>query len=432
MRATEEPIHMKNIDIRIATVWALSCLAGSGAIAQQPPGNLPVKQVTLFTSGVAYTERGGTVDGDAAVPLTFRTAQINDILKSMVLLDRGGKVQAATYGSRDPIGRSLQAFAVDVTFNTTRDSVLGSLRGARVSVASAGKPTIEGQIVGVEQKQVAGADGKPITAAYIDLLTDTGIMSVTLDSEKTVNLLDERLSHEFHDALALLASGTDDQRRSVMLHFAGNGKRDVSVGYVMEAPIWKISYRLLISGDGANSKPYLQGWALVENTTDEDWKDVNLSLVSGRPVSFIQDLYQPLYIPRPVVGPDVVASPYPQTHDEGLGTYVTPLNNAQADDVSGALKSAFRPTNNGAAGGQLGGPGGGGLSGHSPIQRRQSGALGMDGALADFDLARQSVDAQAAGEKAGELFQYSISTPVNLASPASGSDDPGHSSRHRN
>ena len=166
---------MKHIDLRIAAVWALSCLAGSGATAQQPPpGMLPVKQVTLFTSGVAYTERGGTVDGDAAVPLTFRTAQINDILKSMVLLDRGGKVQPATYGSRDPIGRSLQAFAVDVTSNTTRDAVLGSLRGAKVSVASAGKPTLEGQIVGVEQKQIAGVDGKPINATYIDLLTDSG------------------------------------------------------------------------------------------------------------------------------------------------------------------------------------------------------------------------------------------------------------------
>ena len=172
--------------------------------------------------------------------------------------------------------------------------------------------------MGVEQKQVAGADGKPINATYIDLLTDSGIMSVALDADKTVNILDERLNHEFHDALALLATGTDDQRRSVMLHFAGNGKRDVRVGYVMEAPIWKISYRLLLGGDGAATKPYLQGWALVENTTDEDWKDVNLSLVSGRPVSFIQDLYQPLYIPRPVVGPDVLASPYPQTHDEGL------------------------------------------------------------------------------------------------------------------
>ena len=242
--------------------------------------------------------------------------------------------------------------------------------------------------------------------------------SLRWTQDKTVNILDERLNHEFHDALALLATGTDDQRRSVMLHFAGIGRRDVRVGYVMEAPIWKISYRLLLGGDGAAAKPYLQGWALVENTTDEDWNNVNLSLVSGRPVSFIQDLYQPLYIPRPVVGPDIVASPYPQTHDEGL-TSVTALNNAQAADVSGALRSLYAPIYSGGIGGQ---------HGARPAVRRTYSGNSHDplvvGAankpaeakftVGNAEFAKQSVDAQAAGEKAGELFQYNISTPISL------------------
>lgn len=390
------------------TAAIIAILIAAAAQGQTPPpSTLPIKQITLFTSGVAYTERAGTVEGDAAVPLTFRTAQINDILKSMVLLDKGGKVQPATYASRDPIGRSLQSFAVDVTANSSRESVLASLRGAKVSVTSTGKPTIEGQIVGVEQRQVAGADGKPIMASYISLLTDFGLVSIALDSDKTVKLLDERLNKEFHDALALLATGTDDQRRSVMLHFAGAGKRDVTVGYVMEAPIWKISYRLLLGA----AKPYLQGWALVENTTDEDWKEVNLSLVSGRPISFIQDLYQPLYIPRPVVGPDVVASPYPQTHDEAL----------QADRKAGAIANQdtlynFAATVNRAEGAM--GPSGpnGAIQGYSSIQRRPTSSLRSLGGMAfsDTDAARQSVDAQAAGEKSGELFQYAIATPVSL------------------
>src|ERR1043165_5872750 len=88
---------------------------------------LPVRRVTLFTSGVAYTERGGAVEGDASVPLTFRTAQINDILKSMVLLDETGRVQPATYAAKDPIGRTLQSFAVDVTNNLSQQSILAQL-----------------------------------------------------------------------------------------------------------------------------------------------------------------------------------------------------------------------------------------------------------------------------------------------------------------
>ena len=79
-----------------SAMLALSASAACAQVDQGPPSSLPVRQVTLFTSGVSYTERSGQVDGDASIPLLFRTAQINDILKSLVLLDRGGKVQPAT------------------------------------------------------------------------------------------------------------------------------------------------------------------------------------------------------------------------------------------------------------------------------------------------------------------------------------------------
>ena len=110
------------------------------------------------------------------------------------------------------------------------------------------------------------------------------------------------------------------------------------IGYVVETPVWKTSYRLILSGPGdlqdekgrkdrgdekdkagpatkpgeGGAKPAteakLQGWAIIENQTDNDWNDVQLSLVSGRPISFIQDLYRPLYIPRPTVQPELYAS----------------------------------------------------------------------------------------------------------------------------
>ena len=195
-----------------------------------------------------------------------------------------------------------------------------------------------------------------------------------------------------------LATQTDEQRRQVTLHFAGKGKREVRVGYVTEAPLWKMSYRLLIGGaNPANTgKPYLQGWAMVENTSDDDWQNVRLSLVSGRPISFIQDLYQPLYLPRPVVGPDVVASPYPQTHDGSLlsenetrlGTTLT-TGRAGASGPSSAAAQSL------------------------PDGIQSQLAFSNDGSmLVKFDPAR-SVQAQAAGQKAGELFQYNIRTPVS-------------------
>jgi hypothetical protein len=409
--------------MKILSLLTLAALLAVSARAQAPAplaDPLPVRQVTLFTSGVSYTERGGEVDGNASVALVFRTAQINDILKSLVLIDARGRVQPALYAARDPIGRTLQSFAIDVTQNLSQMEILNRLRGAKVTVETTNKGVLTGQIVGVEQRQVAGDDGKPITAPYLILLGDSGLTAIRLDAEKTVKLLDERLDREFREALGLLASGADEQRRQVTLRFAGEGRRPVRVGYVMEAPLWKMSYRLLLGGakGGPEAKPYLQGWALVENTSDDDWKDVRLSLVSGRPVSFIQDLYQPLYLPRPVVPPDVIASPYPQTHGANLQEETRKVAEGQLKDALAQMPQLYGGTYLGTrsdrAGGEKGEPGppgaagfgGGGLGG---------GRFGRELSAAESAaLLRRSVQAQAAGQSAGELFEYRIETPVTL------------------
>ena len=448
---------VNKLSMRTIITLVSAVLLTTPALAQGPqaaPSTLPVRQVTLFTSGVSYTERGGSVDGDATVPLLFRTTQINDILKSMILLDSNGQVQPATYATRDSVSRALQSFAVDVSSTIRLEDILNRLHGASVSVQSPGKPAVTGQIIGVEQRRVGGDDAKPLNAPYLNLFTDSGLTSLRLDGEQAIRFLDAHLNKEFRDALTLIASGSDDTKRQVMLHFAGNGKREVRVAYVSEAPLWKMSYRLMLDGtegakpalppkagtlkplpksakssssgkadaqgkqEQANGKPYIQGWAVVENTSDEDWQNVRLSLVSGRPVSFIQDLYQPLYLPRPVVGPDVVASPYPQTHEGDL-------QNSFALGLNGALGFG-----GGGAGGGFGGGAPGAGNGRGAQRNRapqgpkgDAGEPGVLDALTDTAarmdvdkdaLLRESVKAQAAGQKAGELFQYNITMPVTL------------------
>lgn len=370
---------------------------------------LPVRAVTLFSSGVSYTMREGEVSGDATIPLAFRTTQINDILKSLILLDSRGTVQPAVYGAKDPVGRTLQSFAVNVTQPLDRAALLNRLRGARVEVKAAkskgGDVTITGQIVSVESKTVILPGGAATVMDILNILSEAGLQSVNLEDVQSLRLLDERLNREFREALTLLASGADDKRRQVTLHFSGEGRRPVRVGYISEAPLWKVSYRLLISGaeskkgDTTAAKPYLQGWAMVENTTEDDWNGVHLSLISGRPVSFIQDLYQPLYLPRPVVPPDIIASPLPQIaeasieDDPALGMPAPP-----ALVRNGALAKSELRRGIGGTGGGGGGFGGG----------------GRESNVALMDSMRQSVAAQATGEKSGELFRYDITTPVTL------------------
>lgn len=386
---------------RSAALLALAAASlAAPVLAQAPPGEasspLPVKQVTLFTSGVAYIERGGAVTGDATVPLSFRTAQINDILKSLTLIDADGKVQPVVYGARDPIGRTLQAFAVDVTQLQSRSELLNRLRGAVVSVTTA-RGLLSGQIVGVETRNVTGPTGTT-TVDTLNLFSADGLQSVRLDDVSAVKLRDARLDRELRAALTTLASGADDQRRPVTLRFSGRGRRDVRVGYIAEAPLWRISYRLLLG-----PKPYLQGWAMVENTTDEDWNGIHLGLVSGRPISFIQDLYQPLYLPRPVVQPDVAASPTPQTHGDDMQA-----GNLLADVPAPAMAAPQS--------------GAGGFPGAATNEQKRVPVTGSVNLLSksnatnslSVDAAARSVTAQAQGASAGELFAYNVTTPVTL------------------
>ena len=368
-------------------------LAQGPAPAKAQESVLPVRAVTLFSSGVAYTQREGRVEGNATVPLTFRTTQINDILKSLVLIDENGKVQPAVYAAKDPVNRTLQSFAVDVTQPLERTALLNRLRGQTIT-ATAASPTT-GKLVSVESKTLLGAEGKSVSAEFLNLLTERGLSTVRLDQVTDISFNDPKVAREFGEALALLAAGADDKRRSVTLRFEGKGERRVQVGYISEAPLWKMSYRLLLSGvKEGSTTPYLQGWALVENTTDEDWNGVSLTLVSGRPISFIQDLYQPQYIARPVIGADLSISPLPQLSES-----------AMEDRSNIAARAAI--TNSmmrGQGGSQRERGSGFALPAPAPVTE-----AGVDGpALIG------SVEAQASGEKQGELFTYKITSPVAL------------------
>jgi hypothetical protein len=308
--------------------------AAPNAAAPAEQAQVPVKQVVLYSSGVGYFEHFGTVKGTGTTELRFKTAQINDILKSLVLQDLDkGRVGVITYPSQDPIAKTLRSFQVDITSNPTLADLLNQLRGAKVTLTS-GAEKVSGTVLGVERKPRPFGEGnnaKVIDVPYLNLISDAGIRSVPLDDVRSLVLEDKKLQDELNRALAALAGARDQDKKPVHISLQGEGERRVRIGYVVETPVWKTSYRLVISDkdNKANAAPKaggeaspggaaLQGWAIVENQTDNDWNDVQLSLVSGRPISFIQDLYQPLYVPRPVVQPELYASLRPQTYDAGM------------------------------------------------------------------------------------------------------------------
>ena len=279
---------------------------------------VPVAKVVLFSSGVGYFEHAGQVTGSVTSELRFKTAQINDVLKSLVVEDTGGgRIGSIAYPSQDPIAKTLKSFRVDISGNPGLGEMLTQLRGAKVQVALANEQ-LTGTILGVEKRvRVVGERGDRIEEWSLSLMSGASVRAIPLDEVRQLELLDPLLKAELEKALSALSQARDQDKKPVVITFDGQGQRAVRLGYVVEAPVWKTSYRLLLSDDPA-TKPKLQGWAIVENQTDNDWNEVTLTLVSGRPVSFVQDLYQPLYVPRPVVEPELYASLRPQTYGGAL------------------------------------------------------------------------------------------------------------------
>lgn len=397
-----------------AGLCSIAAADAPGETRPAAPGALPLSEVILYSSGVGYFERDGEVEGRAQIDLRFKVDDINDLLKSMVVQDfNGGRVGTVTYGSRDPLTKTLKSFGVDLTENPTLGQLLIQARGERVEVYWPNR--VLGTILGIERKDQPVGENKHVEVEYLNLLTEEGLQSVQMSQIQRIKLLNDRLNAELRQALEVLASGHDTQKKTVAITFDGDGKRKVSVAYIAQTPVWKTSYRLVLD---EKDEPFLQGWAIVENTSDEDWNNVRLSLVSGRPISFTMDLYQPLYASRPEVQPELYTSLRPQVYGDAL-------EKAKLGEMAAA-----------------GGFGGGGIGlqgGSSPraqtalaaneallARKRMAPAApglrmaGTDG-MASADAAdkkwnlQQSVISAAQSGEAGELFQYAIKTPVSLA-----------------
>jgi hypothetical protein len=369
--------------------------------------SLPVNEVILYSSGVGYFQRSGKVAGDARVDLSFPAQDVNDLLKSLVVRDLGGgQVTTVAYDSHDPVEKTLQSFALNLNGNPSFAALLEQARGEKVEVtlqqaANTQPGTLTGAILGTEtQKQPAGKDAVA-EVAVLNLWCAEGLRAVKLSDVQRVRFLSPVLEGEVRKALEALAQGHDAQKKGVSLSFAGKGEREVRVGYVVEAPVWKTSYRLVLSKEG---KPFLQGWAVVENPSDEDWQHVGMALVSGRPISFRMDLYDPLYAPRPLVEPELFASLRPPTYE-------------------GAIEG--RPM---AVGGG-GGLGGAGTKPAAPRMLRDMGRVEKDEqqkatglnhnvdrlgeAAVPMDL-RQGVQSAASAQQLGDSFEYVLDEPVSL------------------
>lgn len=358
---------------------------------------VPLSKISLYSSGVGYFQHDGTVNNRTRLDLRLHTSQINDMLKSLVVQDfSGGKVSSITYGSRDPVTKTLGSFGINLNGNPTLGQILMQVRGEPVEV-TAPNP-IAGTLLGVEKKTESVGEGSQhriVEQEYVTLLTEDGIRALSLANVQRIRLTNAALNGELQQALATLATHHDAQKKTVSIAFDGTGNRQARVSYLTETPVWKTSYRLVLDEDKA---PYLQGWAIVENQTPQDWRNVTLSLVSGRPISFAMDLYQPLYNPRPIVQPELYANLKPQTYGDAMDE-LKPMASAPAARNESKKERILSKMTQAAAGGRL----------NAPAESDAAAEMMRGGSLED------GVISMAMAEDKGELFEYRIDQPVTLA-----------------
>jgi len=287
--------------------------------AASPSVNLlPIRRVVLYKNGVGYFEHVGSVRGSEDVHIDFTSAQLNDVLKSLTVLDlSGGRITGVDYNSEAPLARRLATLRLALGERPTQSEFLGALRGARLEVRTGTAPPITGKLLSVERKTRSSAQFTAETDE-ISLISDSGeVRSADLSPATSVRILDHDLAIEVGRYLGLVASAREQDVRRMTISTTGTGQRNLYVSYISEVPLWKTTYRIVLP-TSADKKPLLQGWAIIDNTVGEDWNNVELSLVAGAPHSFIQQLSEPYYGRRPEVPLPESVQLSPQTHGATL------------------------------------------------------------------------------------------------------------------
>jgi len=362
----------------------------------QPVGTLPVRRLTLYKHGVGVVERGGPFAGDE-LRLVFRASEVNDALKSLLVVDRnGGQILGVHYETPADQAARLAEGGLTLSPDHTLFDLLQGLRGAVVSlVTGSGTQTLEleGRLLGTE---VAADD--PARRALVSLWDERrgAVTVLPLGTIREVLLRDGRAAQDVRYFLD--TSRSEDTRRTVAVRLSP-GAHDLAVSYLVPSPTWRVSYRLVAesdpapatSGDAAPARAtgtlLLQGWGLFDNRLEEDLRDVRVTLVAGQPISFVYDLATSRIPPRRVVQDEARIAAAPVEVDRALA------------------KGPLRRRGGAAAGGPAPAPA-------TAFMALEQAAPEMAMAPSMDALAEQT--AAAAGSESGELFQYQVAAPVTV------------------
>jgi hypothetical protein len=355
-------------------------LAASSLLA----ADLPVKRVVLYKHGVGYFERSGELASGESARLDFKASEMNDVLKSLTVEETGGgKVSGLRYDSATPLERRLGEYAFQVGAQVPLAQFLDQFKGARIEM-DYGNQKFAASIV--SGRVVPATDQQPQRDLLVILSDTNSLRTVDLASVNSLTLADPVLQRQLRDYLGALAGSRTREQRSVYIDSTDARGRKVAASYLIPTPIWKSSYRLIFRN---SPQPLLEGWAIIDNTTNDDWTNIQLALVSGKPISFQSRLYDPKFIQRPFADLPEEEAVAPVLYAGGVASAMAP---AAPPPAPMAKSMAGR-------GGAIGG--------------RAMAAEVMAEPSVMMDR-QSSVAVQTEARELGELFEYAFSAPVTV------------------
>jgi hypothetical protein len=288
-------------------IFTLLCVFSVNIYAQNTQNiDIPLKRIVILTSGLAFYEHSGLVSGQVMIRLPFKIDAVNDALKTLVINDIATANPSVTYQSEQTLLQTLRSLHIDLSDEPGIAVILSRLRGAEIEITA---PTpYTGKITGIEYRETENS-----IQPWLLLNTNRGVRLFALSEVSSIRFTDPLIESDLNRALDLIGASRNSFSKELLVNLPGSGSRNISLSYIIPSPVWKVSYRL----DLSQGRPLFQGWAIVDNDSDTDWKDVELSLIAGRPSSFIQALYPPYYVTRPIVPLSIAGTAPPTVYDQG-------------------------------------------------------------------------------------------------------------------
>ena len=352
-------------------------------VATALAADIPIHEVVLYKSGVGYFERGGLLRAGESARLDFKASDMNDVLKSLTISEQnGGRVTGLRYDSSEPLDKKLADFPFKIDGQASLALFLDQMRGAKVELKY-GAETISGTVV--SGRIVKSDDKQPEREQLVAMLDSGELRTLDLAAASSIRFADSKLQLQLRDYLTVVNQSRSTDKRSIYIDSSDAKERQIAAGYMLPTPVWKSSYRLIFN---EKPEPTLEGWAIVDNTTGEDWTNVRLAVVSGRPVSFISNLYEPKYVARQTVE-------LPEDRAAAAVVYGGAVDELKQAAVAGLPAPPQRAL--GRAQARLGGT----------IDGLASGAN-------SFVTNESLVAVNVAAEDLGDLFEYRFASPVTV------------------